>query len=78
LVLALKSPRERVPAAVALLAHGWGKPVQMISADPDQPLLVDFQWADASPATHTDARAVGTQIEPQIIEAVVADETDSA
>ena len=28
LVDALSSPRERVPAAVALLDRGWGKPIQ--------------------------------------------------
>ena len=30
LVAALRSPRERVPAAVALLDRGWGKPPQAI------------------------------------------------
>lgn len=77
LVKALQSPRERVPAAIALLDRGWGKPVQMIAADPDRPLEIAFQWADATPATHTDARAVGTQIEGAIIEAVVEAEDTS-
>jgi hypothetical protein len=49
LVLALQSPRERVPAAVALLDRGWGRPVQMISGDAKQPLLVDFRWASDPP-----------------------------
>jgi HEAT repeat protein len=38
LVAALKSPRERVAAAVALLDRGWGKPKQQISGDPENPL----------------------------------------
>jgi hypothetical protein len=33
LVAALDNPRERVPAAVALLERGWGKPVQPIEGD---------------------------------------------
>lgn len=35
LVEALKSPRNCVPAAVALLDRGWGKPHQMIHTDID-------------------------------------------
>jgi uncharacterized protein DUF5681 len=35
LVAALQSPRERVPAAVALLDRGFGKPVQMITPSPE-------------------------------------------
>lgn len=46
LVLALRSPRERVPAAIALLDRGWGKPAQMITGDTNRPLIVDFRWAD--------------------------------
>ena len=33
LVEALKRPKEAVPAAVALLDRGWGKPKQMIETD---------------------------------------------
>ena len=33
LVAALRSPRERVPAAVALLDRGWGKPPQAITGE---------------------------------------------
>lgn len=35
LVEALKSPRERVPAATALLDRGWGKPQQRIEVGAD-------------------------------------------
>jgi len=35
LVLALHNPRERVPAAVALLDRGWGKPQQNIKTESD-------------------------------------------
>jgi hypothetical protein len=87
LVLALKSPRERVPAAVALLDRGWGKPVQMIAADPQRPLQIDFQWSDAAPNgaentpnahTHTPSvRHIGQQIEAAIVEAVTEDSDDT-
>lgn len=60
LVQALKNPRERVPAAIALLDRGWGKPVQMVSGDANRPLVVDFKWADESPVSA-----------PQTIEGVV-------
>jgi hypothetical protein len=33
LVDALRSPRERVPAAIALLDRGWGKPVTTIEGN---------------------------------------------
>ena len=72
LVLALKSPRERVPAAVALLDRGWGKPVQMVSSDRDRPLVVDFRWADnTSVSTAPDAKdavleAVVERVEEQL------------
>ena len=55
LVKALKYPRERVPAAIALLDRGWGKPKQQISGDGDRPLVVDFRWADGSTATAENA-----------------------
>jgi hypothetical protein len=48
---ALKSPRERVPAAVALLDRGWGKPVQMVLGDPERPVSLEFRWSDASTNT---------------------------
>lgn len=49
LVAALHNPRERVPAAMALLDRGYGKPVQMVAGDPERPIAVDFRWADALP-----------------------------
>jgi hypothetical protein len=33
LVAALRNPRERVPAAIALLDRGWGRPKQTFEAD---------------------------------------------
>lgn len=90
LVKALSSPRERVSAAAQLLDRGWGKPVTMIAADPERPLAVTFEWADAggngavgeakvTPNAHTDTqspRHIGQQIEAAIIEAVVEDDSD--
>lgn len=64
LVLALKSPRERVPAAIALLDRGWGKPVQMIAADPERPLQIDFQWSDAAPNSAVPQGLNGVQTTP--------------
>jgi hypothetical protein len=40
LVAALKSPKERVPAAVALLNRGWGLPKQPIETDPNNPVVL--------------------------------------
>jgi hypothetical protein len=47
LVTALREPRERVPAAIALLDRGLGRPVQMITGTEDQPLAVHFTWGPA-------------------------------
>jgi len=33
LVIAMHNPKERVPAAIALLDRGWGKPKQVIEAE---------------------------------------------
>jgi len=71
LVKALDDPRHRVAAAQALLDRGWGKPLQMLAADPERPLLIDFQWSDAAPAAHRDKRNIGEQIEGAVIEATV-------
>jgi hypothetical protein len=49
LVAALKSTRERVPAAIALLDRGWGRPAQAITGSDGQPLAIDFRWADSVP-----------------------------
>lgn len=65
LVLALKNPRERVPAAIALLDRGWGKPVQMVSGDSNRPLVVDFRWGD-------DTAVAATPIVDAIAENVLA------
>jgi len=91
LVKALQSPRERVPAAIALLDRGWGKPVQMIAADPERPLAVSIEWSDAggvggvnggdsTPNAHTDTSAVrhlGQAIEAAIIDAAIEDDKDA-
>lgn len=65
LVLALRSPRERVPAAIALLDRGWGKPAQMISGDANRPLIVDFRWAD-----NTDVSTVIDSTATQLTDAI--------
>jgi len=49
LVAALKSTRERVPAAIALLDRGWGRPAQAITGENGQPIAIDFRWADSTP-----------------------------
>jgi hypothetical protein len=67
LVAALQKPRERVAAATALLDRGWGKPVQMITGDANQPLVVDFRWADSTPVVASPA--IETQPAP-IVETV--------
>jgi hypothetical protein len=47
LVKALDSPKERVPAAVALLNRGWGLPKQTIETDPTNPQLMHLLAAQA-------------------------------
>jgi hypothetical protein len=50
LVDALKNPKERVPAAVALLNRGWGMPKQPIEGDVDL-----LHWVVRAPAPVADA-----------------------
>src|SRR5215471_18778999 len=50
LVDALKYKNERVHAAAILLDRAWGKVPQPLSGDKNQPLIVDFRWADAQHA----------------------------
>jgi hypothetical protein len=66
LVKALENPKERVPAAVALLNRGWGLPRQSIETDPATSAIGLHLLA---------AQAVGAQLiqrqsepQPQIIE----------
>ena len=61
LVEALRDPRHKVSAAVAILDRAWGRPQQQISGDANRPLAVDFRWNDGS--------AVAA-VENQVIEAV--------
>jgi hypothetical protein len=71
---ARKLVRHRVAATQALLDRAWGRPLQMLAADPERPLLIDFQWSDAAPAAHTDTcavRNIGDATESAIIDAVV-------
>jgi hypothetical protein len=49
LVAALSCPRERVPAAVALLDRGWGRPTVVLAGDEERPVAIHFSWADAAP-----------------------------
>lgn len=46
LVEALKNPKERVPAAIALLDRGWGRPMQPLEGDID----VRQSWVVRAPA----------------------------
>lgn len=46
LVAALDNERERVPAAIALLDRGWGKPKQTIQGDAENPI----QWVIRGPS----------------------------
>jgi hypothetical protein len=49
LAAALDSPRERVPAAIALLDRGWGKATQLVIGDEERPIAIHFSWAAALP-----------------------------
>jgi hypothetical protein len=57
-VKALASPRERVPAAIALLNRGWGMPRQQVSGDQNAPVLVDFRWSNGETIVPSTARPV--------------------
>jgi hypothetical protein len=50
LVEALRDPRTKVPAAIALLDRGFGRPVQMVAGERELPVSIEFKWADADPA----------------------------
>ncbi len=45
LVAALSSPKERVPAAIALLNRGWGLPKVTVEADATSPMLLHLAAA---------------------------------
>jgi hypothetical protein len=51
----------RIAACIALLDRGFGRPEQTISGDSNRPLLVDFRWADATPAISPLARQPARQ-----------------
>lgn len=50
LVLALDDPKTRVPAAVALLDRGYGKPAQPVDGDGEGGAIVHvvYSWGDAA------------------------------
>jgi hypothetical protein len=50
LVKALENPKERVPAAVALLDRGWGKAAQLVEAEG-----LTLSWVVRAPAPVADA-----------------------
>lgn len=35
LIVCMRNPKERLPAAIAILDRGWGKPKQVIEGSPD-------------------------------------------
>ena len=47
MVACLRDPKWKLPAAIALLDRGYGKPTQTILGNPDQPLAIDIVWAPA-------------------------------
>ena len=47
LVVALRNPKERVPAAIALLDRGWGRPAQRIETDGQSHLHMHLLAAQA-------------------------------
>lgn len=49
LVRALKDHRTCVPAAVALLDRGYGKPAQTIQGDAEKPVAIEFSWGAVQP-----------------------------
>jgi hypothetical protein len=72
LVKALDSPKERVPAAVALLNRGWGLPKQTIETDPTNPVILHLTAATAISATILEAQAepATQQHEPLLLDAI--------
>jgi len=50
LVKCLSSPRERVPAAIALLDRGWGKPKEQVE---QLNINIDAMGIDAPPVPET-------------------------
>jgi len=63
LVEALKDPKTKVPAAIALLDRAWGRPTTFVAGDGDAPpVAIEFVWQPALPQPETvaDATAVVT------------------
>jgi hypothetical protein len=48
----------RIAAVRELLDRGYGKSTQPLATDTNQPLVVDFRWADAVPAVTTAAPVI--------------------
>jgi hypothetical protein len=54
LVEALQDPKTKVPAAIALLDRGYGRPTTYIAGDGDAPpVAITFEWAPATPEAST-------------------------
>ncbi len=53
LVAALSDPKARVPAAVALLDRGFGRPMQATEVTGAEGGAITFRWADVMPAVMT-------------------------
>lgn len=65
LVRELSNPRNCVPAAVALLDRGWGKPKQPVSGDPDNPIT----WVIRGPAPTQSTQEWLLEYAPKTIDA---------
>ena len=43
----LRDPKWKLPAAIALLDRGFGKPVQQLVGDPNTPIAFEIVWGPA-------------------------------
>jgi hypothetical protein len=70
-------PAAQVAAACALLDRGWGKPLQMVTGDPDQPVSIEFRWADETPLQPVPDYARATAPKPGLIIEGKAESTET-
>ena len=51
MVKCLRDPKWKLPAAIALLDRGFGKPVQQLVGDPNTPIAFEIVWGPARSET---------------------------
>lgn len=72
LVAALKTPKERVPAAIALLDRGWGRPKQSIETTGNDHLTLHLLAAEQVSGQMLEGKAI--DVVPDVQTSVASDD----